>query len=73
MSRIIPSTLRMASEPLTSREIALQLLVERTLDKSDLRLLSNLAAMQAALERGGISLGDNEKRPEIRGPVDGTR
>jgi hypothetical protein len=39
MSRIILSTLRQASEPLTSREIALQLLVERALDKSDLRLL----------------------------------
>jgi hypothetical protein len=39
MSRIILSTLRQASEPLTSRDIALQLLVERALDKSDLRLL----------------------------------
>jgi hypothetical protein len=39
MARIILSTLRQASEPLTSRDIALQLLVERALDKSDLRLL----------------------------------
>jgi hypothetical protein len=39
MSRIILSVLRQASEPLTSREIALQLLVERALDKSDQRLL----------------------------------
>jgi hypothetical protein len=39
MSRIILSTLRQASEPLTSRDIALQLLVERALEKSDLRLL----------------------------------
>jgi hypothetical protein len=39
MSRIILSTLRQASEPLTSRDIALQLLIERALDKSDLRLL----------------------------------
>jgi hypothetical protein len=39
MSRIIFSTLRQASEPLTSRDIALQLLVERALGKSDTRLL----------------------------------
>lgn len=39
MSRIILSVLRQAVEPLTSREIALQLLVERALDKSDIRLL----------------------------------
>jgi hypothetical protein len=39
MSRIILSVLRQASEPLTTRDIALQLLVERALDKSDLRLL----------------------------------
>src|SRR5258705_914714 len=39
MSRIILSILRQASEPLTSRDIALQLLVERALDKSDQRLL----------------------------------
>jgi hypothetical protein len=30
--------LRQASEPLTTRDIALQLLVERALDKSDQRL-----------------------------------
>jgi hypothetical protein len=39
MSRIILSVLRQAAEPLTTRDIALQLLVERALDKSDLRLL----------------------------------
>jgi hypothetical protein len=39
MSRVILSTLRQASEPLTSRDIALQLLIEGALDKSDLRLL----------------------------------
>lgn len=39
MSRIILSVLRQASEPLTSRDIALQLLIERALDKSDQRLL----------------------------------
>jgi len=39
MSRIILSILRQAAEPLTSRDKALQLLVERALDKSDQRLL----------------------------------
>jgi hypothetical protein len=38
MSRIILSVLRQATEPLTTRDIALQLLIERALDKSDLRL-----------------------------------
>jgi hypothetical protein len=39
MSRIVLGVLRQASEPLTTRDIALQLLIERALDKSDLRLL----------------------------------
>jgi hypothetical protein len=39
MTRIILSILRQAAEPLTTRDIALQLLVERALDKSDQRLL----------------------------------
>jgi hypothetical protein len=39
MSRICLSILRQAVEPLTTRDIALQLLIERALDKSDLRLL----------------------------------
>ncbi|MDP6573125.1 MAG: hypothetical protein QGI63_05855 [Rhodospirillales bacterium] len=39
MTRICLSILRQAAEPLTTRDIALQLLVERALDKSDQRLL----------------------------------
>ena len=39
MTRIILSILRQAAEPLTTRDIALQLLVERALDKNDQRLL----------------------------------
>ena len=39
MSRIILSVLRKAAEPLTTRDIALKLLIERALDKSDQRLL----------------------------------
>ncbi len=39
MTRIALSILRQASEPLTTRDIALQLLIERALDSSDVRLL----------------------------------
>lgn len=39
MSRLVLSILRQASEPLTSRDIALQMLIERAMDKSDQRLL----------------------------------
>ncbi|MEX1109945.1 MAG: hypothetical protein WEC00_13620 [Dongiaceae bacterium] len=39
MSRIILSILRQAAEPLTSRDIALELLVTRALDRNDQRLL----------------------------------
>src|SRR5512146_225079 len=40
MTRIILSVLRQAAEPLTTRDIALQLLVERALDKDDQHLLN---------------------------------
>src|SRR5262245_26068328 len=39
MTRIILSVLRQATEPLTSRDIAVQLLIERALDRDDQRLL----------------------------------
>jgi hypothetical protein len=39
MSRIVLSILRQAAEPLISRDIAFELLVERAFDKSDQRLL----------------------------------
>lgn len=39
MTRICLSILRMASEPLTCRDIALQLLTERALNREDQRLL----------------------------------
>ena len=57
MSRIILSVLRQASEPLTTRDIALQLLVERALDKSDQRLLLLMT------RRVGVALrGQRENR-----------
>ena len=52
MSRIILSVLRQASEPLTTRDIALQLLVERALDKSDLRLLRLMTKRVGVALRG---------------------
>lgn len=60
MSRIILSTLRQASEPLTSRDIAVQLLIERALDKSDLRLLRLMTkrvgvALRIQKENGAVS------------------
>jgi len=39
MTRIILSVLRQASEPLTTRDIAFQLMVERALDTGDVRFL----------------------------------
>src|SRR5260370_26003032 len=39
MARIILSVLRQASEPLTTRDIALQLLIEQAMDKTERRLL----------------------------------
>jgi len=39
MTRIVLSILRQAAEPLTTRDIALELLVSRALDKDDQRLL----------------------------------
>jgi hypothetical protein len=35
MTRLVLSILRQASEPLTSRDIALELLIQRAMDKSD--------------------------------------
>lgn len=39
MSRVVLSILRQASESLTSRDIALEMLITRALDQSDVRLL----------------------------------
>jgi len=50
MSRIVLSILRQATEPLTTRDIALQLLIERALDKSDQRLLRTMT------KRVGVAL-----------------
>jgi hypothetical protein len=51
-SRIILSVLRQAAEPLTTRDIALQLQVERALDKSDQRLLRLMTKVVGVALRG---------------------
>jgi hypothetical protein len=60
MSRIILSVLRQASEPLTTRDIALQLLVERALDKSDQRLLRLMK------KRVGVALRGQRQNGVVR-------
>jgi hypothetical protein len=60
MSRIILSVLRQAAEPLTTRDIALQLLVERALDKSDQRLLRLMT------KRVGVSLRGQRENGLVR-------
>ena len=60
MSRIVLSILRQAAEPLTSRDIALELLVERALDKSDQRLLRIMS------KRVGVALRTQKENGLVR-------
>lgn len=52
MTRVILSVMRVASEPLTTREIAYQLLVERALDKEDQRLVRLMSKRVGVALRG---------------------
>ena len=52
MSRIVLSILRQATEPLTTRDIALELLVARALDKNDQRLLRLMSKRVGVALRG---------------------
>ncbi len=52
MSRIILSVLRQAAEPLTTRDIAVQLLIERALDSEDTRLLRLMTKRVGVALRG---------------------
>jgi hypothetical protein len=52
MSRLCLSILRQAAEPLTTRDIAVQLLIERALDKSDQRLLRLMTKRVGVALRG---------------------
>jgi hypothetical protein len=57
MSRVVLSILRQAVEPMTTRDIALEMLIERALDRSDQRLLRLMTkrvgvALRIMRERG---------------------
>mgnify|MGYP007046919251 CR=1 FL=1 len=59
MTRVILSILRQAAEPLTTRDIALELLVSRALDKNDQRLLRLMTkrvgvALRGQRDKGGV-------------------
>jgi hypothetical protein len=60
MSRIVLSILRQAAEPLTSRDIALQMLVKRALDKNDQRLLRLMS------KRVGVALRGQKDKGVVR-------
>ena len=52
MTRIVLSILRQAAEPLTSRDIALELLVARALDRNDQKLLRIMTKRVGVALRG---------------------
>ncbi len=59
MSRIVLNILRQAAEPMTSRDIALELLVARALDKSDQKLFKLMTkrvgvALRVQRENGAV-------------------
>ena len=63
MTRICLSILRQASEPLTSRDIAVQLLIERALDRDDQRLLRLMTkrvgvALRGQRDKGVVTGGE---------------
>jgi hypothetical protein len=60
MSRVILSILRLAAEPLTTRDIALELLVTRALDKNDQRLLRMMT------KRVGVALRGQKDSGRVR-------
>ncbi len=63
MTRICLSILRQAAEPLTTRDIALQLLVERALDRHDLRLLRLMTKRVGVALRGQRGLVQSTQGP----------
>jgi hypothetical protein len=52
MTKFVLSILRQASEPLTSRDIALEMLISRALDRSDQRLLRLMTKRVGVALRG---------------------
>jgi hypothetical protein len=65
MLKLVLSTLRMAAEPLTTRDIALQLLVERALDKNDQKLLLLMTKRVGVVLRDQRTMG---RVQSIQGP-----
>ncbi|MFZ0692992.1 MAG: hypothetical protein WAN51_02385 [Alphaproteobacteria bacterium] len=57
MTRVCLSILRQAVEPMTTRDIALELLVSRALDKNDQRLLRLMTKRVAVALRGQMGNG----------------
>jgi hypothetical protein len=60
MSRVVLSILLQASEPLTSRDLALELLVTRALDKNDQKLLRLMT------KRAGVALRTQQENGVVR-------
>ena len=60
MTRIVLSILRQASEPLTTRDVALELLTTRALDRSDRRLLRLMT------KRVGVALRGQRDKGAVR-------
>ena len=60
MTRIVLSILRQAAEPLTTRDIALELLVSRALDRNDQRLLRLMT------KRVGVALRGQRDKCAVR-------
>lgn len=59
MSRLVLSILRQAKEPLTSREIAAQMLLERAMDAEDVRMLRTMT------KRVSTALRDQRERNRV--------
>ena len=60
MSRVCLDIFRKAAEPMTTREIAFQLLIERALDNNDLRLLRLMT------KRVGVALRDQRDHGTVQ-------
>ena len=63
MSRLVLSILRQAKEPLTSREIAAQMLLERAMDAEDVRMLRTMTkrvstALRDQRDKGRVTSED---------------
>ena len=60
MARVVLSILRQASEPLSTRDIALEMLVTRAMDPSDQRMLRLMT------KRVGVALGNQRAGGAVR-------